>query len=66
MEATGPKRVEVTAEFMADCDRKQRAYAAHRRQVAALYRADPEAPQGTPRPVLGGKIQDVRQERMAL
>jgi hypothetical protein len=54
------QRVEVTASWLAEQAAKQRRYADHRREVAALYW------DGTPRPVLGGKIQDVRQERMAL
>lgn len=59
-------RVEVTATWLAECRAKQAAYAAHRRDVAALYHGEPAPSQlasGTP---LRGKIHDRRQVAMAL
>jgi len=54
----------VDAAWLAECRRKQDAYAAHRRANAALWFA--EAPAPTPSPPLRGKIHDRRQERLAL
>lgn len=58
-------RVEVTATWMAECRAKQAAYAAHRRDVAALYYGEP-APSQTSGAPLRGKIHDRRQVAFAL